>query len=109
MPILFVGVLNQKGVFVTDVFGTTKTGDFKSHILKHQSQFITFGKRQIPIDSEININYRDEKTYTCVCIANSYDIKELEAQTFLEKVEEMMLSYLEGDIERTQSLSNRMV
>ena len=40
------------------------------------------------------MTYRDQKTYTIVCIANSYDIKELEAQKYLEKAEDLVLEHL---------------
>ena len=108
MPILFVCMINEKSVFVTDAMGTKTTGDFKQQVQKRQSQFVTYAKRQIPIDSEINLAYRDSKTYTVVCISTGYDIKEIEAQTFLEKAEELIMKHLDGgDLESSISISKK--
>ena len=56
------------------------------------------------------LSYRDNKSYAVAIIAQSYDIKELEAHKYLEKVEEVILEHLHkgGDFEETSSRgSNR--
>jgi hypothetical protein len=59
------------------------------------------------LDSELSLTYRDQKTYALACIANSYDIKELEAQKFLEKVEELILEHLNIHDERSGTGSKK--
>ena len=62
-------------------------GNFKQEVLKYIDQFVVFGKKYVNLDSERNLSYRNEKTYSVVCISEAYDIKEMEAQKFLEKVD----------------------
>ena len=63
------------------------TGNFKQEVLRYLDEFVPFGKKYVNLDSERNLTYRNEKTYSVVCISEAYDIKEMEAQTFLEKVD----------------------
>ena len=50
------------------------------------------------LDSERNLSYRNEKGYSVVCISEAYDIKEMEAQTFLEKVDAKVCDMLQPEI-----------
>ena len=42
-------------------------------------QFVTYGKKYVNLDPERNLSYRNEKTYSVVCVSEAYDIKEMEA------------------------------
>lgn len=46
------------------------------------------------MDAELSLSYRDQKNYAVVCISSVYDIKEAEAQKFLERAEELILDNL---------------
>ena len=74
------------------------TGNFKQEVLKYLDEFAVFGKKYVNLDSERNLSYRNEKTYSVVCISEAYDIKEMEAQTFLEKVDAKVCDTLKPDI-----------
>ena len=94
MPILYVCLINQRRTVVSEGLGTKIVGNFKQQILNNYDKFDRFGRKQVHLDSELSLSYRDQKSYAVACIANSYDIKGLEAQKYLEKVEELILEHL---------------
>jgi hypothetical protein len=69
-------------------------------VLKHAAEFVPFGQKRIWLDSELSLNYRDMKGYCIACINTVYDVSELEAQRFLEKLDERIEDFrTHGDTE----------
>lgn len=54
------------------------------------------------IDSERTMTYRDQKDYSLSCVHSSYEIKEMEAQRYLEALDNKVLTYF-GDEENRRS------
>ena len=98
-------MVNSKRCIVSEGLGTKKVGNYKDQVLNFYDKFDQFGRKQFTLDSEISLSYRDQKQYAVVCISTYYDIKEAEAQKFLERAEEIMTSMLSGnDIESRGSI-----
>ena len=59
------------------------------------------------IDSERTMTYRDQKEYSMSCVHSSYEIREMEAQRYLEALEEMVLKYFPNgdDVENKRNSS----
>lgn len=79
MPILYICMINQKRTVVCQGLGTRLVGNFKDQVLSKYEKFDRFGRKCHALDSELNLSYRDQKSYAVACISNGYDIKELEA------------------------------
>ena len=79
MPILYACMINLRRTILAEALGTKTESGFKSQVLKYHQQFDRFGKKYVNVNDELNLSYRDNKDYAVVCIANSYDIKEMEA------------------------------
>lgn len=105
MPILYVCLINSKRCVVTEGLGTKKVGNYKEQVLNCYDKFDQFGRKNFNLDSELSLSYRDQKQFAVVCISTYYDIKEAEAQKFLERAEEIMTGMLSGtDIESRGSI-----
>ena len=59
-------------------------------------KFETFARKKIALDAELALAYMDMKDYTVVCVKNSYDITDLEAQRFLEAVEKKVVDFIQS-------------
>jgi hypothetical protein len=79
MPILYVSVLTKDKKTICQALGTKITGDFNKQVSKNATQFVSFGRKQIQLDSELSLCYMDQSNYSIACIKNSYDITDLEA------------------------------
>ena len=94
MPILYVCMINPLKTVIVEALGSKTTGDFRQKVVDYHDKFERFGKKFIALSAELHLSYRDQSQYTFACISTAYDIKELEAQKFLEKVDEVVVELL---------------
>ncbi len=98
MPILYVCLFNPN-VLIVDAQGTQQKADFKSRVLKQRDNIQLYGRKLIALPDELNLSYRDQREYTIACIYTGAEVKEAEAQKFLEKAEGLVLNSINEDIE----------
>ena len=72
------------------------TGNFGQLVHQNMDKFETFARKKIALDAELALAYMDMKDYTVVCVKNSYDITDLEAQRFLEAVEKKVVDFIQS-------------
>lgn len=59
MPILYICLINQRRTVVTEGLGTKIVGNFKQQMLSNYDKFDRFGRKQVQLDSELSLTYRD--------------------------------------------------
>lgn len=66
-----------------------------------------FGRQSMAIDSERTMTYRDQKNYSLSCVHSSYEIREMEAQRYLEALDEKVKQYFPNadDVENQRNSS----
>ena len=87
MPILYVCVINKKKTLITEAFGTKNISNYLTEINKMQPNFILYGRKVENIGQDRNLYYKDQKTYSTVCVYTNEDITDLEASKFVDKIE----------------------
>lgn len=96
MPILYTCVLNKdKRFIISQALGSKQTGNFHDLVLAQCFNFEIYGQKKIVLDAELALCYRDKNGHSYACIKSSYDVSDLEAQRFLEKLENYVVEFLE--------------
>ena len=80
-------------------------------MVSRHADFIQWATKEIPLDSEKTLTYRDVDTYAVCCISTSYDVKLGEAVNFLKAFEENVKNAMANPSEfmgkKSRSLASR--
>ena len=87
MPILYACLINERRCVVTEAFGTSKVGPYQRTSLDYFDEMKEFGRHNFSLSAEQSLSYRHQRKFAFICISDTYDIKEAEAQKFLEALE----------------------
>ena len=52
-----------------------------------------FSRNNFSLSAEQSLSYRHQRKYALICISDTYDIKEAEAQKFLEAIEGEIVNF----------------